>query len=306
MDASLSIGLLALFSALTVFFILYAIYAPIVERPKSVVETEIFGEQVETFDADDSLGKYVRPVLNNFLPQMPNIPLSEERKKSFADLMLKSGNPWKVTVEEFIGLSIALSVFGLLLGAAIAASGTIPDVVPPIVVVIFIAASGLVMPYSVYNTRKETRSKIIQRQLPEALDLLTITIATGQSFEFALTSVSTQLPEGLLRTEFSKIVVELQAGSTLERSFKAFSRKFESQDLESFTKAVVLANDLGSDVSQTLTNQADFVRSNYEARIERMIGRLETTMFIPLITTMLPAFMIIFIAPTLSTLSGFL
>jgi Flp pilus assembly protein TadB len=203
MDTSLSIGLLALFAALTVFFILYAIYAPIVERPKSVIEQEIFGEQADVYEADDSLGKYVRPVLNNFLPQMPSIPLSDERKKSLNNLMLKSGNPWKVTVEEFIGLSIALSVFGLLIGAAVAASGTIPDILPPIVVVAFLAFAGLAMPYSVYNTRKESRSKVIQRQLPEALDLLTITIATGQSFEFALTSVSTQLPEGLLRTEFS-------------------------------------------------------------------------------------------------------
>ena len=308
MDTNTSIGLIALFAALTVFFALYAIYAPVVKRTSknNAIEEEIFGEQVESYDTDDSLGKYVRPVLNNFLPQLPNIRLSDDRKRSLANLLVKSGNPWRISAEEFIGLQIALSIFGFLAGSALALTGLLPAFVPPIVVIIFMTAVGYLIPYSIYNSKKEGRTKAIQKELPEALDLLTITIASGQVFEFALESVTRQLPEGLLRTEFSKVIVELQAGSTLERSLHELSRKFESEDLESFTKAVTQSTKLGSDVSETLSQQADFVRSNYEARLEKMIARLETTMFIPLIITMLPAFMIIFIAPTINQLSGYL
>jgi len=312
MDSSTSIGLISLFAALTVFLTLYAIYTPFTERKSGRIELdpEVTGESTANtygdFESDDSLGKYVRPVLNNFLPQLPSIKLSEERKSNFDKLMIKSGNPWKLTSEEFIGLQIALAIFGLLVGAAIAALDILPEVVPPFVLVVFLGAVGYAMPYSVYNSRKQARTKAIERELPEALDLLTITISSGQVFEFALQSVSSQLAEGLLRTEFSKVVVELQAGSTLERSFTQLSTRFESDDLESFTKAVIQSTDLGSDVSETLAQQAEYVRSNYEARLERMIGRLETTMFIPLIMTMLPAFMIIFIAPTLTQLGTYL
>lgn len=302
-----TIGLITLFSGLATFFILYALYAPIVKRDKvNSIQADVFGEVEETYEQGDSLGKYVRPVLNNFLPQMPSIPLSEESKKSLSSLIVKSGNPWKVNSEEFIGLSIALGILGLLIGSAVAAFGVLPEQLPPIIVIVFLAGSGLVLPYSSYNTRKQARTKAIEKELPEALDLLTITIASGQAFEFALENITRQLPEGLLRTEFTKVVVELQAGSTLEKTLTNLSRKFESQDLESFVKAVIQTSKLGSDVTQTLKQQADFVRSNYEARVEKMISSLETTMFIPLIITMLPAFMIIFIAPTLSQISGFL
>lgn len=307
-DTGTAIGLISLFAALTVFFTLYAIYAPVVykEAKNGNIEEEVFGLQEETFAADDSLGKYVRPVLNNFMPQLPNIPMDAERKKKLTTLIVKSGNPWKVSPEEFIGLQIALGVLGLLGGSALAVANIIPAIIPPIVLVFFFGAVGYLIPFSIYNSRKQARSKAIEKELPGALDLLTITIASGQVFEYALESVTKQLPEGLLRVEFAKVIVELQAGSSLERSFSDLSHKFESEDLESFTKAVTQASHLGSDVSETLAQQADFVRSNYEARLEKMIAKLETTMFIPLIVTMLPAFMIIFIAPTISQLSGFM
>lgn len=300
-------GLITLFSGLTAFFILYAIYAPVVKRDKgNSIQADVFGEAEATVEQGDTLGRYVRPVLNNFLPQMPTIPLSEQSKKSLSQLIVKSGNPWKINTEEFIGLSIALSILGLLFGSAVAAFDVLPAQIPPIIVIIFLAGAGMVLPYSNYNSRKQARTKAIEKQLPEALDLLTITMASGQTFEFALENITRQLPEGLLRVEFTKVVVELQAGSTLEKTLLSLAYKFESQDLESFVKAVIQTSKLGSDVTLTLKQQADFVRANYEARVEKMISSLETTMFIPLIITMLPAFMIIFIAPTLNQISAFL
>ena len=307
MDTPTTVGLIALFAGLTTFFVLYAIYAPVVKRePKDSIQADVFGEQETVYEQGDSLGKYIRPVLNNFLPQMPSIPLGEERKKSLSNLIIKSGNPWRINGEEFIGLSVALGILGLLIGSVVAIINVLPAAVPPIVVIIFLCAAAMALPYSTYNTRKQARTKAIEKELPEALDLLVITIASGQAFEFALENITRQLPDGLLRGEFAKVVVELQAGSTLEKTLTDFSSKFESDDLESFTKAVIQTSKLGSDVTETLSQQADFVRSNYEARIEKMIARLETTMFIPLIITMLPAFMIIFIAPTLDQISGFL
>ncbi len=310
MDVAQTIGLLALMAGLTVFFIFYAIYAPVVEKTEEKKDylPDSWDDQAEPeIDSNDSIGKYVRPVLNNFLPQMPRIALSEERKKGLDTLILKSGNPWRINAEEFIGLQIAFAIGGLLFSLLVISTGYIPSqFIPPFILPIFFAAVGYALPYSRYNSDRQARTKAIEKELPEALDLLTITLATGQSFEFALEGVQAQLPEGLLRTELGKVVVELQAGVTLEQSFRNLTRRFDSEDLESFTKAVTQATQLGSDVSQTLQQQADYVRSNYEARLQRMIARLNTTLFIPLAMTMLPAFMLIFIAPTMFQLSGYL
>lgn len=312
MDTTQLIGLLALLAGMTVFFLLYAIYAPVVNAPKtdSSLKEGLWDDDElaePEIDGNDSIGKYVRPILNNFLPQLPAINLNEERKTKLNKLIVTSGNPWKINAEELIGIQIAFAVIGLMGGLIIVSTGVIDAaIIPPYILIGFAALAGFFIPYSKYTSAKESRTKAIEKQLPEALDLLTITIDTGQVFEYALENVTGQLPDGLLKVEFGKVVVEMQAGSSLERSFKSLSRRFASEDLESFTKAVVQATKLGSDVSETLKQQANYVRSNYEARLQRMIARLETTMFIPLIGTMLPAFMIILLAPTLSQLITYL
>ena len=308
MDVSQTVGLIAHFSGIATFFILYAIYAPVVNQrtDKDQARIDMFGEQEPEYETGDSLGKYVRPVLNNFLPQLPRLPLSADSKKSLQNLIVKSGNPWKITPDEFVGLTFALGILGLLIGAGIAALDIVPDYLPPFVLVLFMTLAFAALPYSQYNTKKQARTKAIEKELPEALDLLVITIKSGQVFEFALENVTKMLPSGMLRTELTKVVVELQAGSTLERALVDLRTKFESEDMESFTKAVIQTSKLGSDVTETLTQQANFVRENWKARVERKIARLETTIFIPLVATMLPAFMVTFIAPTMSQISGFL
>lgn len=307
MENAQTIGLIALFSAITVFFILYAIYAPVVRKEtKDEVRSDFFGEHTPEYDTGDSLGKYVRPILNNFLPQLPKLPLTVDSRKGLDNLIIKSGNPWKINSEEFLGLTIALGILGLLIGAAISAIDVLPEYLPPLVLILFTTLALAALPYSQYNSKKESRTKAIEKELPEALDLLVITINSGQVFEFALEQVTKMLPEGMLRTELTKVVVELNAGSTLERALIDLRTKFDSEDMESFTKAVIQTSKLGSDVTETLTQQANYVRENWKARIERKIARLETTIFIPLVVTMLPAFMVTFIAPTMSQISGFL
>lgn len=305
MDTTQLVGLLSVLAGMTVFFILYAIYAPIVERTdeNKELKTGIWDDE-ETpepeLDPNDTIGKYVRPILNNFLPQLPRIKLSPNRKRTLNRLIVTSGNPWRLTAEELIGVQIAFAIMGFMGALLFLSTGIIPAIIPYYIWAIFGAALGYLIPYSKYTSERNNRKKEIEKQLPEALDLLTINLATGQVFEFALENVTTQLPDGLLKTEFGKVVVELHAGSSLERSFNQLAQRFDAEDLESFTKAVIQSTKLGSDASETLKQQAEYVRTNYEARLQRMIGRLETTIFIPLVGTMLTSFMIILLAPTLS------
>lgn len=308
MSDTMIIGLITLFVGLAVFFLLYAILAPVVDRKdRPEWQEELLGDRPDAeVEKGDSLGKYVRPILNNFLPQLPRLRFGEKTDRYMANLLIKSGNPWRITIEEFFGLTIALAILGIIIGLALIALGVWPDIIPMPITILFFAGILAVLPYSSYNSKKTARTKAIEKQLPEALDLLTITIKSGMAFEYALETVTPQLPEGIVKQEFQKLVLSLQAGETLTKSLNAMTKGFDSEDLESFVKAVIQTNQLGSDVSETLTQQSDFVRANYEARLDRMIARMETTIFIPISGLMLPAFIIIFIAPTLQQIGSVL
>lgn len=305
MNTETSIGLLAFFVFLTLMFAAYALFAPIVNRREEKIGTDIFATNDEVeIDPKDSLGKYIRPILDNFMPQLP-LTLSKQRRKGLAHIIQTSGNPWKVTPEELIAVQIGLAILGALVGSLAFIIPGIPESIPPLLFPGLLAVAGAAIPYSKYNSLREGRMKLIEKQLPEAIDLIQITVGTaGETFESGLKSVTGHMPDNLLRSEFIRCVTEMESGRTTRDVLTALYKRFDSKDLEAFCKAIIQSKDLGNDPSRTLAQQADFIRTNYEARLERMIARLETTMFIPLIATMLPAFIIIFVGPSLTALTG--
>jgi len=292
-----NVGLASLLIGISVFLIMYAIFAP----RKSA---GIIGRTAPTAGATDGFSRYVRPMLRNFIPQTPLSAAAQNMGSDKTELLLiRSGNPWKIRPEEFLGIQVLFAAIGLFAGILMAAFNPLPAV-PGIVWLLAFPLAGYAMPYSYHNTLKESRSKEVQKQLPEALDLLVITLASGQNFEPALGQVVPTLPDGLLKEEMTKVNYELAAGRGIESSLLDFARRASSDEVESFAKAVSQAQRLGSDVSETLVNQATSARAAYESRIEKKISRLSSIMMIPLVFTMIPSLMLIIIAPTMSQLSN--
>lgn len=291
-----NVGLASLLIGISVFLVMYAIFAP---RSSNSLASRV----APNTGGDDSFNRYIRPMLRNFIPQTPLAAAAENMGSDKIELLLiRSGNPWRIRAEEFLGIQALFAAIGLFAGILMAAFSPI-TAIPGIVWLLGFPLAGYAIPYSYHNTLKENRSKEVQKQLPEALDLLVITLAAGQNFEPALDQVAPTLPEGLLRDEMVKVNYELAAGRSIEAALLDFARRASSDEVESFAKAVSQAQRLGADVSETLVNQAASARSAYESRIEKKISRLSSIMMIPLVFTMIPALMLIILAPTLSSLT---
>lgn len=293
-DISSLAGVAAIFVGLSIFFFMYAFLAPVVDR----VRTDNSGP----INEKDRIGRYAKPILNEFLPQLPPIKLNNERRKKLEELILKSGNPWRLNAEEFVGISIAFILMGAIFGVFFATSVNL--MLPPIIIILLLAAMGGYYPYSVYNSARQKRTLDFQKHLPEALDLLTVTLSAGETFQPAMISVIKQMPESLVKQEFKRIVVAMQSGIPLENTLNNFAEMTDSEEADNFSKAIIQSQKVGNDVTDVLAQQAKLSRGIKANRIETKIAKLNTTLFIPLTVTMLPAFMIIFIAPMLGGLFG--
>lgn len=293
METSVLPAIAALFAGIAVFFLAYAILAPVVEKRRS-------GPAGPT-DENDRVGKYVKPMLDEFLPQMPEIPLGKERLAKIDELIKKSGNPWRLNSEELIGIMLALGTAGAIIGSMVALIGTLP--ISPWLVILICAGGAGFYPLSIYRSARQKRTADITKNLPEALDLLTVSLAAGETFQPAIISVVKQLPDSLLREEFKKIALGIQSGVPLEKTLTDFASLTDSEEADAFAKSIIQSQKLGSDVTETLSQQAAFTRNAKETRLEEKIARLNTTLFIPLSLTMLPAFLIIFVAPIFAGLA---
>lgn len=299
-----NVGLASILLGLAIFVYMYAMFAPRKTIDRRYTGQNIDEQSPELEDTEDSASfdRYIRPMLRNFLPQSPlSAQLKESKLDKTRDLLIKSGNPWKIRAEEFLGIQLLFALVGLVGGLALFVFPVIP-LVPPILWVLIIPFGLYLLPYSFHNSKKQARSEEIRKQLPEAIDLLVISISSGKTFEPAMMEVAPALPDGLLKKEFLKINGELNAGRTISESLLDFAHRSSSEEAETFGKAIVQGYRLGTDVSETLAGQATAAREAYEARVEQKIARLASLMMIPLVFTMIPSLILIILAPVMTSL----
>lgn len=295
MDTVFSLpGLIALLGAVSVILAAYAVMGPKKYTPNKSVDTmDIAGLNI---DANDANSERIRKVIRQFSPALGRLnELSPDKKDKLILLFIRSKNPWNLRPEEFLPVRILSAFVGGIIGVIAVALEV--DIVPSPILILMFMYFGYLYPYSVYNSAQQKRSKDIQRNLPKALDLLVITMKSGSNFMPAMESVTPRIPQGPLHEEFEQINKELQAGRPTKQTLLAFANRSSSEEAQNFAKSVVQAEELGTDVSETLTRQAEAARESYAALLDQKVAKLNTKMFTTLSITMIPALLLILLLP---------
>ena len=217
---------------------------------------------------------------------------SAERIRRKLDL---AGNPpgWtvdRVTSGKIVGAVAGLVVallFSLMLGA-----GT--------PVRIAVVLGGLVVGFfgpNLYLYQKAyDRSLQIQRDLPDAIDLMAISVESGLGFDAAVQQVSRNT-KGPLADEFSRVLREMQIGQGRAAALRAMSDRTNVADLKSFVSSMVQADSFGVPVSQVLRVQTSEMRVKRRQRAEEKAQQVPVKITVPLIFCILPCLFVAVMGP---------
>jgi tight adherence protein C len=151
------------------------------------------------------------------------------------------------------------------------------------------------------------RSKIISRQdeirrsLPNALDMLTITVEAGMGFDAALSRIASNL-KGPLGEELNKMLKEMNVSIPRREAFRNLVNRTDVQDLDSFVSAVIQAEILGISIGKILRTQASELRNRRSNRAEEAGIKAPLKLVFPLIICLLPALIIIIVGPGIITI----
>jgi tight adherence protein C len=149
------------------------------------------------------------------------------------------------------------------------------------------------------------RSERIQRDLPDAIDLLTISVEAGLGFDAALQQVSRNT-EGPLAEEFARVLREMQIGQGRSAALRALSDRTTVPELRSFVSAMVQADAFGIPVAQVLRVQSSEMRVKRRQRAETKAQQVPVKMTVPLIFCILPCLFIAVMGPAvISVMDGF-
>lgn len=173
-----------------------------------------------------------------------------------------------------------------------------------IIFVLVLAFLGWRLPEFWLSMRISARQYTIERALPDAVDLIVVSVEAGNALEAALATVTQKL-KGPLAEEFDRTLREVSLGRPRREALRDLGHRSGVNDLQSFIAAILQADSLGVSIAQTLRVQADAMRVRRRQRAEEQAAKLPVKMLFPLITLIFPALIIVILGPAVIKLIAF-
>ncbi|HEX2766831.1 MAG TPA: type II secretion system F family protein [Candidatus Limnocylindria bacterium] len=215
----------------------------------------------------------------------------------------KAGYPGGLRGADWVGVKIlsliAFAVVGFLLGLLLGAG----SIVVALLFALFGAAIGYIAPEFWLGRKMRARAMAMTLQLPDALDLLTISVEAGLGFDAALAKVVEKM-EGPLVDEFRTALAEVRMGRARREALRDVANRADSQPVTNFVGAIVQAEQLGVPIAKVLQIQSNQLRIERRQRAEEAAAKAPVKMLFPMVGCIFPTIFIVILGPAVVTVMG--
>lgn len=218
-------------------------------------------------------------------------------------LKLKRAGMETTSAEFFLGVKAFAAIVGAVAASAIANLMT-SDGTQTIIGAVLGLVVGFMAPDFYLGNKASGRGKAILDTLPDALDLLTISVEAGLGFDAALVKVTEKL-KGPLSEEFKRAASEQRVGKSRQEALRGIVDRVDQKELASFISAIIQADQLGVSMSKVLRIQSEQMRADRRQRAEEKAAKAPILIMLPTIGCIFPSLFIVILAPAaLSALSS--
>jgi tight adherence protein C len=218
-------------------------------------------------------------------------------------LKLKRAGMEQTSAEFFLGVKAFAAIVGAIAVSAVVnlltsdPTQTLAGTVGGLIV-------GFMAPDFYLGNRASGRGNQILNTLPDALDLLTISVEAGLGFDAALIKVTEKL-KGALSEEFKRAAGEQRVGKSRQEALRGITDRVEQKELTNFIAAIIQADQLGVSMSKVLRIQSEQMRQERRQRAEAKAAKAPILIMLPTIGCIFPSLFIVILAPAaLSALSS--
>jgi tight adherence protein C len=165
------------------------------------------------------------------------------------------------------------------------------------------AAFGYIAPEFWLGRRMRARSYAMILQLPDALDLLTISVEAGLGFDAALSKVVEKM-EGPLIDEYRQALAEVRMGRSRRDALRDVATRADAQPVSNFIGAIVQAEQLGVPIAKVLQIQSNQLRIERRQRAEEAAAKAPVKMLFPMVGCIFPTIFIVILGPAIIKVMG--
>jgi tight adherence protein C len=251
---------------------------------------EVTGVQVKERDDDNG---YSRAMIDT-LKKMGNVaPRSAKELGKLQQRLVTAGYRGHEALVIFFGirLTCALGAFAVMMSSILMR--------PNLPMAIGGGALGYLLPSMVLARLAKKRQHRVRLGLPDALDLLVVSVEAGLGLDQAIQRVGDELafahPE--LAGELRMINLELRAGKARPDALRNLATRTGVDDIESLVAMLVQTDKFGTSVAQSLRVHSETVRTKRRQRAEEAAAKTGAKMVFPLVFCIFPSIFVVTIGP---------
>src|SRR5260370_29099494 len=191
-----------------------------------------------------------------------------------------------------MGMLIPMLTFGAIAGASWESSSKFMATLAAI-------AIGFFATNEYVRSAAARRQKQIRRALPNAVDLLVVSVESGLGLDQAVVQVAKELenahPE--ISEEFSLMNLELKAGKRRIEALRNLAERSNVEDLKKLVAVLIQADRFGTSIAATLRNHAEFMRVQARQVAEEKAAKLGVKLVFPIFFCILPSLFVVTVGP---------
>ena len=272
------------FGVAKTLFVLLGAYGIHLTRDDGTNQYGIHGEHDRTSTGDGSFVRLIDTLgirTQKFLRKL----YGPVRLKSLDRRLKNAGNPEGLTLDlfiqreaGFISLSVLLLTIFTLLGH------------PVYGLLCGIVFSGWMYLWLFQAVQK--RQAAIDRDIPDFLDILAITVLSGMSFRSSLERVCNHF-DGPVAEEMQKTLHEMRLGVSRRDAFTATKERCRSDNIDNFVTTLLQSEELGTPIGDALASIVKEIRRERAQQVRRAAAKAQPKVALVATTTMVPGAMIL-------------
>jgi tight adherence protein C len=264
-------------------------------KARSVKRAAEYG-RVRIPRSEQELVQFRQRVLTPLAGKLAAIPLKLSPKTNVEAIgarLVAAGMTNRLSASTFLTIKGAAIVGGCALGLLFAA---LTSLASSILLVPVGAVIGLIGPEIFLTMKTRSRRDTIRSELPDALDLLAVSVEAGLGFDGAVAKLVDHM-EGPLIDEFGLMMSEIRVGETRSVALRKMAERVDATELSNFVRAVIQAEQLGISLGRILRVQATDTRLRRQAAAEEKAMKAPIKMLFPTIFFIFPSLFIVVLGP---------
>jgi tight adherence protein C len=226
------------------------------------------------------------------------IPSSETEVANLRTDLIRAGYRSDKALPVFYAARILCTLMMMAMGLALTAQMP-PNPGMTVALVVFGCAAGWVLPRSFLAKRVIKRQEILRLSLPDALDLLVVSVEAGLGLDQAIQHVSRELQVShpQLSEELSLVMLEMRAGKRRQEALRNFGDRTGEGEIKKLVAILVQNDRFGTSMGESLRTHSDFLRTRRKQEAEERAAKVGVKLVFPIFFFILPSMLIVAAGP---------